>query len=178
MFLYKLIPIYLQAICHSIWKRPQIQLATSGDATHVEMILFVSHCPRWRNRSAESPTFLPKNRICKWTFLSNSGADLIKLFWCKFAYSFCTLYLFIPMQQILLLFIKRSSLQKSVSKFTPKKFYEIDTCGEPLTSIIFKLFTKKISSGWQEGQSRARAEDPRASGRDLQWNGQATEARW
>jgi hypothetical protein len=30
------------------------------------------------------------------------------------------------MPQILLIFIKRSSLQKSVSKFPLKKFYEID----------------------------------------------------
>ena len=39
---------------------------------------------------------------------------------------FCKLDLFIPMQKMLLVFIKWSSLQKSVSSFTPKYFYEID----------------------------------------------------
>ncbi len=47
-------------------------------------------------------------------------------FWRKFTNSFCKLELFIKMPQILLMFIKWSSLHKSVSKFTPKKFYEID----------------------------------------------------
>jgi hypothetical protein len=52
------------------------------------------------------------------------GVDLIKKFWCKFIYSFCRLDLFISIQKILL-FIKWLSFQKSVSKFTLKRFHEI-----------------------------------------------------
>jgi hypothetical protein len=58
--------------------------------------------------------------------LNKPGVDLIKLFWLNFTYSFWKLDLFIEMQQIYLIFIKWYSLQKRVSKFTPKKFYEID----------------------------------------------------
>jgi hypothetical protein len=51
---------------------------------------------------------------------SGFGVNHIKLFWHKFTYSFCELDVFIAMQQILCTIIKRSSFQKSVSKFTPK----------------------------------------------------------
>jgi hypothetical protein len=54
------------------------------------------------------------------------GVDLIKLFAVNLLTLFCKLDLFIKMPQILLMFIKWSSLHKSVSKFTPKMFYEID----------------------------------------------------
>ncbi len=63
----------------------------------------------------------------------NLGFKIINLFCCKFTYSFCKLDLFIAMQQILLMVIKWSNLQKSLSKFTPKKFYEIDSW------IVFKF---------------------------------------
>ncbi len=53
--------------------------------------------------------------------------DLIKLFWHKFTYSFLQARdIFKALQQIVLSFIKWSSLQKGVSKFRPKKFNEID----------------------------------------------------
>jgi hypothetical protein len=55
------------------------------------------------------------------------GVDLIKLF---FGVNILTLFRnlehFMAMQQIILMFMKWSSLQKSVSIFTPKLFYEID----------------------------------------------------
>ncbi len=54
------------------------------------------------------------------------GADLIKRFWHKFTSTFCKLNIFKAMQQTKISYIKWSSLQKSVSKFTPKQFYEID----------------------------------------------------
>jgi hypothetical protein len=38
----------------------------------------------------------------------------------------CKLDLFTALSQLLLALTNRSSLQKSVSKFMPKKFYEID----------------------------------------------------
>ncbi len=38
------------------------------------------------------------------------------------------------MQQILVVFIKGYSLRKSVTKFTPKKFYEIDSSWK---SVVF-----------------------------------------
>ncbi len=49
--------------------------------------------------------------------------------WVDFGVSltvFCKLDLFMAMQQILHILIKWSSLQKRVSKSTPKKFIEID----------------------------------------------------
>jgi hypothetical protein len=49
--------------------------------------------------------------------------------------SFIKLDLFIVMQQIFLVCIKWSSLHKSVSKFTPKMFYEIEC-----RSYFFILF--------------------------------------
>jgi hypothetical protein len=51
---------------------------------------------------------------------SGFGVNLIKRFWQKFTFSFCELDVFIAMQLILCTIIKRSSFQKSVSKFTPK----------------------------------------------------------
>jgi hypothetical protein len=62
--------------------------------------------------------------------------DLIKLFWRKFTYSFCKLYYFIKISYICCISMKRSSLQKWVSKFMPKEFYEID----PLTKFTPKFF--------------------------------------
>jgi hypothetical protein len=46
--------------------------------------------------------------------------NLMKLFWRTLMYSFCKLGLFIAMQQILYVLIKRSTFQIRVSKFTPK----------------------------------------------------------
>jgi hypothetical protein len=54
------------------------------------------------------------------------GVNLIKILAVNLLTLFCKLDLFIPMLQIWLVFIKWSSLQKSVSNFTPKYFYEID----------------------------------------------------
>jgi hypothetical protein len=58
-------------------------------------------------------------------FKEKAGVNLIKLFWCKFTHFFRKLEHFMAMQQILLMLIKWSSLQKRVSKFTPKLFFEI-----------------------------------------------------
>ncbi len=56
---------------------------------------------------------------------TNTGVNLMKKIWCKFTCSFCKLDLFIVMQQILLIFIKWSGLQKRVCKFTPKSFMRL-----------------------------------------------------
>ncbi len=54
------------------------------------------------------------------------GVVLIKLFWCKFTHTFLKAIAFRKAEKIMVTLTKWSSLQKSVSKFTPKKFYEID----------------------------------------------------
>ncbi len=56
----------------------------------------------------------------------NSGVDLIKPFWRKFTHTLCKLDHFINISIICCITMKVSSLQYRVSKFTPKKFYEID----------------------------------------------------
>ncbi len=56
----------------------------------------------------------PKYKFSK---IEKAGADLIKLFWHKFAHSFCKLDLSIAMQQQLFTFMKWPSLQESMSKF-------------------------------------------------------------
>ncbi len=58
--------------------------------------------------------------------INKLGVNLIQFFVVNLLTLYGKLDLFIAMQQILLMLIKRSSLQKRVSKFTPKKFYEID----------------------------------------------------
>jgi hypothetical protein len=57
------------------------------------------------------------------------GVDLIILFGVNLLTLYCRLDLFIEMQQILLMYIKWSSLHKIVIKFTPKRFYEINLWG-------------------------------------------------
>ncbi len=57
---------------------------------------------------------------------SRLRVDVIKLFGENLNTLFRKLDRFTVMQQILLMFIKWSSLQKSLSKFMPKYFYEID----------------------------------------------------
>jgi len=52
--------------------------------------------------------------------------DLIKLFWCKFTYSSLKAASFHKTEKVMRVSIKWSNLQKSLSKFTPKKYYEID----------------------------------------------------
>ncbi len=52
--------------------------------------------------------------------------NLIKLFWLKFTHTFCKLDRFINRSNTSCIALKRSSLQKRVSNFTPKKWYEID----------------------------------------------------
>jgi hypothetical protein len=54
------------------------------------------------------------------------GVDLIKLFWSNLLTLLYKLDHFINISNIYCIFMKRSSLQNRVSKFTPKKFYEID----------------------------------------------------
>ncbi len=54
------------------------------------------------------------------------GVVLIKHFWCKFTHTFFESYSFSQDRKIMVALIKWYSLQKSVSKFMPKKFYEID----------------------------------------------------
>jgi hypothetical protein len=56
----------------------------------------------------------PRGRSLKTFF----GVNLLALY--------CKLHLLTAMQQILLMLVKWSSLHKSVSKFTQKKFYEVD----------------------------------------------------
>ncbi len=58
--------------------------------------------------------------------VSKSGVDLMKLFWDKFTRTFWKLDLFIDIHNIYCIGMKKSSLEKIVSKFTPKKVYEID----------------------------------------------------
>jgi hypothetical protein len=53
------------------------------------------------------------------------GADLIKLFWCKLLLLFSKLGYFIN-KQFCYIAMKGSSLQNRVSKFMPKKCYEIN----------------------------------------------------
>jgi IS5 family transposase len=53
------------------------------------------------------------------------GVDLIKLFWCKLLLLFSKLGYFIN-KQFCYIAMKGCSLQKRVSKFTPKKCYEIN----------------------------------------------------
>jgi hypothetical protein len=84
-------------------------------------------CPIWSPCSETEGLKLHEFHFCHTNCLydiTQPRVDLIKLFWRKFTYSFCKLDLFIEIQQIQLIFIKWS-LQK-VSKFMPKKFYEID----------------------------------------------------
>ncbi len=64
-------------------------------------------------------------RPIKFYEIDSTGVDLIKHFWINLLALFCKLVHFIAMQQNCL-FIKWPSLLKSRSKFTPKKFYEID----------------------------------------------------
>ncbi len=54
------------------------------------------------------------------------GVNLVNLFWHKFTRTFCKLVHFITISNICCIVMKRYSLQKRVSKFMSKKFYEID----------------------------------------------------
>jgi hypothetical protein len=54
------------------------------------------------------------------------GVDLTKLFCVQLLTLFCKLDHFINVRNICFIGMKRSSLQYRISKFTPKKFYEID----------------------------------------------------
>ncbi len=77
-----------------------------------------------------------------------AGVDLIKLFWYKFTYSFCKLYNFIKMCYICCISIKSFSLQKRVSKFMPKKFYEIDPWSQKklkFSTLILKFKNLKMN---------------------------------
>ncbi len=56
------------------------------------------------------------------------GVDLIKLFGVHLLTLLCKLDHFINISNNISFGMKRSSLQNRVSKFTPKKFYEIDSC--------------------------------------------------
>ncbi len=71
--------------------------------------------------------FVPDSKILFKTSMksANTGVNLIKLFWCKFAHTFQKAISF-QSRKIMVTLLKWSSLQKGVSKFTPKKFYEID----------------------------------------------------
>ncbi len=53
--------------------------------------------------------------------------NLIKVFWSKITHTFCKLDHFINISNICCIGMKRSSLQNRLRKFTPKKFYEIDS---------------------------------------------------
>jgi hypothetical protein len=52
-----------------------------------------------------------------------AGVNLLKRFWSKFTHSFCKLDYFNTKSFFLLSALKRTSLQKRESKFTPIKFY-------------------------------------------------------
>jgi hypothetical protein len=56
------------------------------------------------------------------------GVDLIKIFAVNLLTLFCKLDLFIIANNNCLSAVKISSLQTKASKFTLKKFYEIDSC--------------------------------------------------
>ncbi len=68
--------------------------------------------------------------ICKntkiYSYLVTSGDNLIKLFCVNLLTLFRKLDLFIAMQQLLRILMKRPSFQKNVSKFMRKLFYETD----------------------------------------------------
>ncbi len=59
-------------------------------------------------------------------FPQTPGVDLIKLLGVNLLTLLCKLDHFINISNIYGIFMKRSSLQNRLSKFTPKKFYEID----------------------------------------------------
>jgi hypothetical protein len=61
--------------------------------------------------------------------LDKPGVNLIKKFGVNLLLLFCKLHLFVPLKQILLMFIKWFGLPK-VSKFMPKMFYEFDPWGQ------------------------------------------------
>jgi len=67
------------------------------------------------------------------------GTDLIKRFWLETYILFCKLNIFKAMQQAKISYIKRPSLQKSVSKFTPKQFYEIYPRFQSYKTFLRKL---------------------------------------
>ncbi len=59
--------------------------------------------------------------------LRHIGVNLIKLFRRKFTHNFCKLAHFIIKSNFCCIALEWYSLQKRVCKFTPKKFYEIDS---------------------------------------------------
>jgi hypothetical protein len=69
---------------------------------------------------------------------TKQGVGLIKLFCCKFTYSFFQSFIFSHDIKIMKAVIKGSSLQKSVSIFMLKKFYEINP-GSPIHDTLFSL---------------------------------------
>ncbi len=79
---------------------------------------------QWKTRPGFRPVSLGLS-IIKVNHGQVSGANLIKLFRCKFNHSFFKLGLYIAIQQNLHMFME-PSLQKSLSKFMPKWFYDIN----------------------------------------------------
>jgi hypothetical protein len=74
------------------------------------------------------------------------GVNLIKLIGLNLLTLFCKLDLFIVMKQILLVFIKWSSLQESLSKFTPKCFLRLTPAGVDLIKPFgVKLLTLTLT---------------------------------
>jgi hypothetical protein len=65
--------------------------------------------------------------VCKQYFSIIFNEKKCALYTIKYGTVICKLDRFVAMKQILVVFIKGSSLRKSVSKFTPKKFYKIDS---------------------------------------------------
>ncbi len=72
---------------------------------------------RWHDTAEGAPLAHNKTwpNLCQNIFFE---INIIKLFWNKFAHSFGKVDLFILMQQIMLVLIKWSSLQKSMSKIS------------------------------------------------------------
>ena len=74
--------------------------------------------------------------------ISISRNDVTTLLWLKFTQSFLKLDRFINIRKITYIAIKRSSLPKRISKFAPKKFYEI----YPWIKVIFLQTHKNLDS--------------------------------
>ncbi len=81
---------------------------------------------RWHLLSWLKANTLNRLTLCKITQQLIPGVDLIKLFWSKCTHTFCKLDHCINTSNIYSIVMKRYSLQNRVSKFAPKKFYEID----------------------------------------------------
>ncbi len=121
-------------------------------------------CCEYRTRCQLSQNFFITHESCKFGQIFNlgkpsivrslplrggPGVNLIKPYWHKFTASFCKLHLFIEMQQMCIMFIKRSSLHKSVCKFLCQNSFVKLTSGrsckrKPRLQILYKIETLQL----------------------------------